>query len=118
MPPKAQVKPEPNVTVPDGDSGAGRDIFEQHCSACHATEAGDDKTASAPSMSGISGRAAGATGFKYSGAMKKSGITWTDKHLFAFIKAPAKYVAGTRMSFAGLDSEQERANLIAYLKTL
>ena len=45
-------------------------------------------------MSGIIGRAAGSTGFKYSGAMKKSGITWTDKHIFMFIKAPAKYVAG------------------------
>jgi len=118
MPPKAQAKPEPNVTVPDGDAGAGRDIFEQHCSACHAIEGGDDKNASAPSMSGIAKRPAGSTGFKYSGAMKKSGIVWTDKHLFQFIKAPAKYVPGTRMSFAGLDSEEERGNLIAYLKTL
>ena len=48
--------------------------------------------------------------------MKKSGITWTDKHLFMFLKAPAKYVPGLRMAFAGLESETDRANLIAYLK--
>ena len=48
--------------------------------------------------------------------MKKSGIVWSDKHLFMFLKAPAKYVPGLRMAFAGLDSEVDRANLIAYLK--
>eukprot|EP01016_Furgasonia_blochmanni_P019705 TRINITY_DN219_c0_g1_i3.p2 TRINITY_DN219_c0_g1~~TRINITY_DN219_c0_g1_i3.p2 ORF type:complete len:181 (-),score=35.56 TRINITY_DN219_c0_g1_i3:105-647(-) len=117
MPPKPKEKPEPNVTVPDGDSSAGREIFDQHCAACHSMEGGDDKNASAPSLGGVVGRKAGSTGFKYSGAMKNSGITWTEKHLFAFLKTPAKYVAGTRMSFAGLDNEQERANLIAYLKT-
>jgi len=48
--------------------------------------------------------------------MKKSGIEWSDKHLFMFLKNPAKYVPGLRMAFAGLDSEIERANLIAYIK--
>ena len=48
--------------------------------------------------------------------MKKSGIVWSEKHLFMFLKAPAKYVPGLRMAFAGLDSEVDRANLIAYLK--
>jgi cytochrome c len=48
--------------------------------------------------------------------MKGAGFTWSDKHLFMFLKNPSKYVTGTRMAFAGLESEKERADLIAYLK--
>ncbi len=115
MPPKKKGITEPDVSVPNGDAGQGREVFDQHCSACHAFD-GDEKTASAPILAGLVGRAAGSTGFKYSNSMKKSGITWTDKHLFMFLKNPAKYVPGLRMAFAGLDSETDRANLIAYLK--
>lgn len=115
MPPKK----EPKVTIPEGgDVATGKSIFEQQCSACHAVEAGDDKTASAPSLAGVIGRSAGSGSFPYSQAMKKSGINWTEKHLFAFIKAPAKYVQGTRMAFAGIAGDKDRADLVAYLKTL
>ncbi len=116
MPPKKKGIEEPKVDVPNGDAGAGREVFDQHCGACHAFD-GDEKTAAAPILAGILNRAAGSTGFKYSNAMKKSGITWSDKHLFMFLKAPAKYVPGLKMAFAGLESEQDRANLIAYLGT-
>ncbi len=90
---------------------------------------GDAKTAAAPPLGGIIGRAAGATGFKYSKAMAGSGIVWSDKHLFSFLKAPGKYVPGNysifffffidlglKMSYAGIENEQERADLIEYLK--
>jgi cytochrome c len=114
MPPKK----EPAVTIPAGaDAANGKSIFEQQCSSCHAVSQGDDKTAAAPSLGGVVGRAAGNGAFPYSPALKKSGITWTDKHLFAFLKAPAKYVAGTRMSYAGLAAEKDRADLIEYLKS-
>jgi cytochrome c len=49
--------------------------------------------------------------------MKSSGITWTDKYLFAYLVAPSKVIPGNKMSFAGLPGEKDRANLIAYLKT-
>ncbi len=62
-------------------AGAGRAIFDQQCSACHALE-GDSKGATAPMLGGVVGRAAGATEFKYSNSLKKSGIVWSDKHLF------------------------------------
>lgn len=114
MPPKKKGIAEPKVDVPNGDAGAGRAVFDNHCGACHAFD-GDEKTAAAPILAGLLGRPAGTTGFKYSNAMKKSGITWTDKHLFMFLKAPAKYVPGLKMAFAGLESETDRANLIAYL---
>ena len=113
MPPKK----DPNVTIPaGGDKVSGKAIFNQQCSACHAMEAGDDKAAAAPSLGGVVGRAAGQGAFPYSASMKKSGINWSEKHLFAYIKAPAKYVPGTRMSFAGIASDKDRADLIAYLK--
>jgi len=38
MPPKKKGVPEPKVEVPNGDAGAGRELFDQHCSACHALE--------------------------------------------------------------------------------
>jgi cytochrome c len=50
-----------------------------------------------------------------SGAMKGSGIVWSKKHLFVFLKNPAKYVPGLRMAFAGLSDDTDRSNLIAYL---
>lgn len=40
---------------------------------------------------------------------------WSDKHLFVFLKNPGKYVVGTKMAFAGLENEKDRADLIAYL---
>jgi len=47
--------------------------------------------------------------------MKTIGFNWTEKHLFAFLKSPSRYVVGTKMAFAGIENEQERADLIAYL---
>merc|ERR1712100_49258 len=116
MPPKkSKERPEPNVEVPDGDPSAGRDVFDANCAACHAFE-GDPKTASAPILGGVLGRKAGSTGFAYSKAMKGSGITWSKKHIFVYIKNPTKYIPGARMAFAGLDSEIDRANLLAYIE--
>merc|ERR1711948_23063 len=115
--PKSKAKKEPKVKVPDGDPAKGLGVFNTHCAACHSMEKGDDKTSAAPNLSELLGATAGnRSTFPYSNAMKKSGIVWSEKHLFVYLKAPAKYVAGTRMAFAGITDEQERADLIAYLK--
>merc|ERR1711879_64645 len=112
-----KLKKEPKVKVPDGDPAKGNAVFNTHCSACHSMEKGDDKTAAAPNLQNLMGTIAGQrTQFPYSNAMKKSGIQWSEKHMFVYLKAPAKYVPGTRMAFAGLNDAQERADLIAYLK--
>lgn len=60
----------------------------------------------------------GSTDFKYSKGLKTAGFTWTEKHMFMYLRNPAKYITGNRMAFAGLDSEKDRADIIAYLKTV
>ncbi|MHA7871049.1 MAG: cytochrome c family protein, partial [Hyphococcus sp.] len=54
--------------------------------------------------------------FNYSDANKNSGIVWTEDILFAYLENPQEYIPGTRMIFPGLPSEQDRADVIAYLK--
>ena len=66
---------------------------------------GDSKNAAAPALAGVLGRVAGqGTNFPYSKAMKGSGITWTDKHIFAYLLNPGKHIPGNKMSFAGIAS--------------
>lgn len=78
---------------------------------------GDDKTAAAPVLGGVIGRKAGSTGFPFSKAMKGAGFEWSDKHMFVYLKNPGKHVPGNKMSFAGLPDDNDRANIIAYLKS-
>ena len=70
-----------------------------------------------PSLHGVFGRTAGTEeGFKYSDAMKESGIVWSEETLDVYLTKPKDMVPGTRMAFPGLKDEQDRADIIAYLK--
>ena len=99
-----------------GDAAAGEKVFKK-CKACHVVDAEKHKTA--PHLVNIMGRAAGsADGYKkYSNAMKSSGIVWNEETLDGYLEKPKAYVKGTRMLFAGLRKEEDRANVIAYLKS-
>ena len=99
-----------------GDAAAGEKVFKK-CKACHAVDAEKHKTG--PHLVNIIGRAAGsADGYKkYSKAMKSSGIIWNEETLNGYLEKPKAYVKGTRMVFAGLRKEEDRANVIAYLKS-
>lgn len=98
-----------------GDPAAGEKIFLQ-CKACHVLEEGVNRVG--PSLHGIIGRPAGQVpGYNYSPANKNSGLTWTEEQLFTYLEAPQKTIPGTKMAFAGLKQPQDRANVIAYLKT-
>ena len=99
-----------------GDVAAGEKVFKK-CKACHVVDAEKHKTG--PHLVNIMGRAAGsADGFKkYSDAMKSSGIVWNEETLDGYLEKPKAYVKGTRMAFAGLRKAEDRANVIAYLKS-
>lgn len=70
-----------------------------------------------PNLSGLFGRQTGqAAGYSYSQANVNKGITWGEDTLFEYLLNPKKYIPGTKMVFAGLKKEDERNDLIAYLK--
>ena len=96
------------------DADAGKTVFNK-CKACHQV----GKNGVGPHLDGVFGRVAGSLpDYNYSDALKKSGITWDEASLDKWLQGPAKDVPGTKMIFAGLKDEGDRANLIEYLKTL
>jgi cytochrome c len=97
----------------DGDPVRGEARF-QDCAACHRLEAGVNNVG--PSLHGIFTRKAGElTDFRYSPAMKRSGIVWTPETLNTFIGDPQALVPANRMPYAGMANAGDRADLIAYL---
>lgn len=99
-----------------GDAAAGEKVFKK-CSACHSPEPGKNKVG--PSMFGVFGRKAGMDPtYKYSDAMKNSGLVWDEKTLDTYLEKPQAMVKGSKMTFAGLPNPEDRANVIAYLQTL
>ena len=99
----------------DGDAARGQAKFGD-CAACHKLEAGANNVG--PSLHGIFTRKAGEIAdFRYSPAMKRSGITWTPETLDKFISDPQVMVPANRMPYAGMASAGDRADLIAYLES-
>ena len=98
-----------------GDAVHGQQVFAR-CAACHVIGAAPG-TRMGPTLNGVVGRkAATVTGYTYSAAMKNSKMTWDDPTLVRFLQAPMKVVPGTKMAFPGLANEQDRADVVAYLK--
>ncbi len=98
-----------------GDAAAGEGAFRA-CQSCHKL---DGTNATGPHLDGIVGRQiAGVADFDYSDAMKEhSGDSWTPENLYLFLQNPKAYVPGTKMTYAGMRKDTDRANLIAYLAT-
>jgi cytochrome c2 len=93
----------------------GEALFKKNCAICHTVEAGKNKLG--PSLFGIVGRKAGSVpGFSYSEANKKSGDTWDEETLDAYLTDPRKFMPGTKMIFAGLKDSESRKALVEYLK--
>jgi cytochrome c len=98
----------------DGDPARGEKKFEE-CAACHKLERGENSLG--PSLYGVFGRpAATLADFRYSPALKRSGITWTPQAVDTFIADPQAAVPANRMPYAGMTDASDRADLIAYLQ--
>lgn len=98
----------------DGDVKKGKKVFKK-CKSCHFVD--KEKNKIGPHLVGLMGRTAGTLeGFKYSKAMKASGIVWSPETLAAYLAKPKDLVPGTKMVFPGLKKEKQIANIIAYLE--
>jgi cytochrome c len=96
------------------DVSRGEKLFGE-CAACHTTQPGAPTVG--PDLHGVLGRKAGSLeSFRFSPAMKRSGITWTLQALDAYVADPQKAVPQNRMPYAGMPDARDRADLIAYLK--
>ncbi len=102
----------------DGDATKGAAIFKKNCSACHT--ATEPKNKVGPYLGTVIGRpVATYEGFRYSKAMIEFGAdgkVWDEALLTEYLPKPKNMVKGTTMTFAGLKTPEEIADLIAYLK--
>ncbi len=97
----------------DGDAARGETRF-QECAACHKLEGGSNGVG--PSLHSVFDRKAGElSDFRYSPALKRSGIVWTPQTMETYLTDPQALVPGNRMPYAGMADPHDRADLIAYL---
>ncbi|MBI1636719.1 c-type cytochrome [Brucella abortus] len=118
----APAKKEVSIAtlLQSADPARGEVVFKR-CQACHTGDKGGANKVG-PHLWGVVGRpAASVEGFSYSAAMKEFGAAgnkWDFEHLNKFLTSPKGFIKGTAMGFAGDKKDNERADLIAYLRTL
>ncbi len=97
-----------------GDAARGKEAFEKRCSGCH----GLDKTKEGPQLRKVYGQPSGSVpGFPYSDGVKNAHLTWDDQTLDKWLQDPEKLIPGNDMS-TRVPDPTDRANIIAYLKSL
>jgi cytochrome c len=112
----AQDAAAPAAAPGAGDPVHGAVVFKQ-CLLCHTNEQGKNKIG--PSLWGVVDRhSATIADYNYSPAMKAADKVWDEATLNVYLTKPQAMVPGTKMTFAGLSKEQDRLDVIAYLKTL
>ena len=99
-----------------GDLAHGEKVFKK-CSACHMIAAGG-KNMIGPNLWGVIGRTAGSVNdYKYSKAMVAYGKEWSFEEMNSYLIKPQAYIKGTKMAFAGLRKEKDRASVILYMNS-
>ena len=99
-----------------GDLAAGEKVFKK-CAACHSINKGG-KNNIGPALYNVVGRKVGAINdYKYSKAFSEYDKEWTFEELNGYLIKPAKWIKGTKMAFAGLRKEKDRASVILYMNS-
>jgi cytochrome c len=114
--PAEEAMPDWGTVLASADVADGKSISAR-CEQCHdLSKGGPNKIG--PNIYNVvdEPRGTGRNGFAFSSAMQAKGGTWTYDELFKFLKSPGAYIPGTKMSFAGIRSEKDRINLIAFLR--
>jgi cytochrome c len=108
------------AAMAEGDVAKGENVFKK-CKVCHQVGEGA-KNQVGPQLNGIIGRKAGSLpDFAYSPAMKEEGekgLVWSEESIAKYVENPKDFVPKNKMAFVGLKKEDERADVIAYLKTV
>ena len=122
-----QISSEPTTTTSEveekidivalmamGDVASGEKIFKK-CAACHSINKGG-KNKIGPALYNVVGRKVGGVAdYKYSKALASYDKEWNFEELNGFLLKPAKWIKGTKMAYAGLRKEEDRASIIKYL---
>jgi cytochrome c len=110
----AEVKIDIVALMAQGDAESGKKVFKK-CAACHSIKKGGANKIG-PALYNVVGRkVGGVNGYKYSKALASYGKEWNFEELNGFLLKPASYLKGTKMSYAGLRKEKDRASVIKYL---
>tara|TARA_B100000575_G_C22737607_1_gene441476 strand:- start:62 stop:601 length:540 start_codon:yes stop_codon:yes gene_type:complete len=110
----AEEKVDINLLMAMGDVQSGEKIFKK-CAACHSIVKGG-KNNIGPALYNVVGRqVGGVSDYKYSKALAGYKKNWTFEELNGFLLKPAKWIKGTKMAYAGLRKEKDRASVIKYL---
>ena len=97
-----------------GDVDHGKNVFKK-CSACHSVNKGG-KNKIGPALYNVIGRnIAALNDYKYSKALVAFGKSWTFEDMNGFLTKPQAYIKGTKMAFAGLKKEKDRASVILFM---
>ena len=111
---KIEEKVDITALLALGDVSHGEKVFKK-CAACHLINKGGDNKIG-PALYGIIGRkVASKQDYKYSKAMAAYDKNWTFEEMNGYLKKPQSYIKGTKMAFAGLRKETDRASVILYL---
>jgi cytochrome c len=102
------------ATCAHADATRGKKLFEE-CVACHSLEGGVNGVG--PTLKGVFERKAGdLADYRYSPAMKKSGLAWSERTLNIFIADPQQEIRGNRMPYSGMTDARDRDDLIEFLR--